>query len=181
MHMKRYGVIEDYFGKADVLELPYLGNEVSMFVFLPDLGQMAELENNITIDNINSWLDARASTAQTNIYIELSLPKFKVETEYTLNDTLSGMGMPSAFGAADFSGMIGNPGLYITLVVHKAFVAVDEEGTEAAAATGVIGGITSVPPPAVPFTVDHPFIFMICENTTNAILFMGRVNEPGMN
>ncbi len=181
MHQKLTGIIGDFYGKAKVLELPYLGNEVSMFVFLPDQGGMAALESVTTIDNITSWMAER--TSGTSTYIDLSLPKFKVETRYTLNDVLSNMGMPSAFNGfgADFSGMNGYGGLYISTVVHKAFVAVDEEGTEAAAATGVVVSVNSVPPPAVPFTVDHPFIFMICENSTGAILFMGRVNEPGVN
>jgi len=181
MHQKLTRPIEDFYGKAKVLELSYVNDEVSMFIFLPDIDKMAELENAMTIENLNSWMAKRKTANLTPVYIDLALPKFKVETKYTLNETLSNMGMPSAFNdvTADFSGMNGEKSLFITHVVHKAFVAVDEEGTEAAAATGVVVvGINCIPPPATPFIVDHPFIFMICENSTGAILFMGRVNEP---
>ncbi len=177
MRQGMMGVIEDYHGVARVLELPYLGNEVSMFIFLPDPGEMAELENNMTIEQVDSWMASRTSTPQ---HIHVSLPKFKVETEYTLNDILSDMGMPLLFnpGLADLSGMIGYMGLYVSLVVHKAFVAVDEEGTEAAAATGVVCRFTSAPMYDDYFMANHPFIFTICENSTDAILFMGRINYP---
>ncbi len=180
MHQKLTRPIENFYGRAKVLELPYINDEVSMFVFLPDIDKMAELENAMTIENLNSWMQERKTANLTPVYIDLALPKFRVETKYNLNSTLSNMGMPSAFddATADFSGMNGWKGLFITHVVHKAFVAVDEEGTEAAAATGVSIGITSVPPPATPFIVDHPFIFIICENSTGTILFMGRVIEP---
>ena len=171
------GVVEDYYGKARVLELPYLGDEVSMFIFLPEAGGMTELENNMTIAQIESWMASRTSETQL---INLFLPKFKVETTYNLNETLRDMGMPSVFnpGAADLSGMTGYKALFVSLVVHKAFVAVDEEGTEAAAATAVVCKLTSCPMYDELFMVDHPFIFTICENSTGAILFMGRVNDP---
>ncbi len=183
MHQKLYRSIENFYNKANVLELPYVNDEVSMFIFLPDIDKMSELENTMTIENLNSWMTERKKSSPAPVYIDLALPKFRIETKYILNNTLSEMGMPSAFSdsIADFSGMTGFKGLFITHVVHKAFVAVDEEGTEAAAATGVGMGITSVPPPATPFIVDHPFIFMICENETGAILFIGRVNEPALN
>lgn len=183
MHQELTRPIENFYDKAKVLELPYINDEVSMFIFLPDIDKMAELENAMTIENLNSWMSARNTQTNTPVYVDLALPKFRVETKYVLNNILSEMGMGSAFNAtiADFSGMTGFKGLYITFVVHKAFVAVDEEGTEAAAATGVSMGITSVPPPATPFIVDHPFMFMIVENSTDAILFMGRVIEPQSN
>jgi len=182
MHQKFYRQIENFYDKAKVLELPYINDEVSMFIFLPEIDKMTELESTMTIENLNSWLSARKTQNNPIVYIDLALPKFRIETKYILNNTLSNMGMSSAFNdyLADFSGMTGFKGLYITTVVHKAFVAVDEEGTEAAAATGVGMGITSVPP-ATPFIVDHPFIFMICENSTNAILFMGKVITPTQN
>ena len=176
MSQAMMGVIGDYYGVARVLELPYLGNEVTMFVFLPEAGGMAELENNMTIDQVSSWMASRTSATQ---FIYLGLPKFRIETEYTLNGTLKDMGMPSLFNsAADLSGMIGYKALSVSLVVHKAFVAVDEEGTEAAAATGIVCGVTSAPMFDEYFIADHPFIFTICENSTGAILFMGRINGP---
>jgi serpin B len=167
MHQKLTRPIEDFFGKAKVLELPYIDDEVSMFIFLPEIGKMAE----------------RKKINPVPVYIDLALPKFNIETKYNLNNILTNMGMPSAFLAniADFSGINGLKNLFITYVIHKAYVAVDEEGTEAAAATGVSIGATSVPPPATPFIVDRPFIFMICENSTGEILFMGRVINPQSN
>ncbi len=185
MHQELRGTIEDYHGVARVLELPYEGDEVSMFIFLPELGEMAELEDNMTIGQLDAWMASR-STTQGSIKIALALPKFKVETTYTMSNILQDMGMPYAFSSknADFSGMAETypEKLYITQVIHKAFVEVDEQGTEAAAATAVIIGASittsvNIYVPPVPFVVDHPFIFTICENSTGAILFMGRVNE----
>jgi serpin B len=110
------------------------------------------------------------------------MPKFRTETDFTLSDVLPEMGMPDAFdgGVADLSGMDGTRNLYITEVVHKAFVDVDEEGTEAAAATAVIVGEVSAPDPSqtVEFKVDRPFIFLIRDNATKSILFVGRILDP---
>ena len=108
------------------------------------------------------------------------MPKFEFESEFSLKDTLAEMGMPVAFsGAADFSGMTGKRELSISDVVHKAFVAVDEAGTEAAAATAVIMELTAVPEPPVEVTIDRPFIFLIRDIETGAVLFVGRVTNPG--
>ena len=107
------------------------------------------------------------------------MPQFEFDSEFSLKDTLAGMGMPIAFsGDADFSGMTGNSELFISDVVHKAFVAVDEAGTEAAAATSVIIKLTAVPEPPVEVTIDRPFIFLIRDIETGAILFIGRVMNP---
>jgi serpin B len=110
------------------------------------------------------------------------MPKFEFDSEFGLKDTLADMGMPVAFSPdeADFSGMTGNSELFISDVIHKAFVAVDEAGTEAAAATAVIVGTTSMPTePPVEVTVDRPFIFLIRDIETGSILFVGRVLNPG--
>jgi serpin B len=108
------------------------------------------------------------------------MPKFEFESEFSLVDTLIEMGMPTAFsGAADFSGMTGNPELAISDVLHKAFVSVDEAGTEAAAATAVIMEETAMPDQPVELTLDRPFIFLIRDIETGAILFVGRVLNPG--
>jgi serpin B len=109
------------------------------------------------------------------------MPKFEFDSEFSLKDILAGMGMPVAFTEdADFSGMTGNPELFISDVVHKAFVAVDEAGTEAAAATAVVVGTTAMPEePSVEVTLDRPFIFLIRDIETGAILFVGRVLNPG--
>ena len=107
------------------------------------------------------------------------LPKFEFETKYFMKDTLSVMGMPTAFTwpGADFSGMDGTQNLYISQVIHQAFVKVDEEGTEAAAATAVVIKITGVRPSNI-FRADHPFIFIIQQKDTGNILFLGRVVDP---
>ena len=109
----------------------------------------------------------------------LNFPKFEFETEISLANILAEMGMPSAFSdAADFSGMTGTRDLFISDVFHKAFVSVDEEGTEAAAATAVEMSVTSAPENPIQLVVDHPFVFLIRDTQTNSILFMGRVVEP---
>ncbi len=189
MHETLYANVGSYNGAASVLAIPYQNNEASMYVFLPPQGGMAALEGALSGDNLNSWLAANsaAMTGTTNQKVDLALPKFSFKTSYDLTATLSQLGMPLAFArpgggaGADFSGIDGNKDLYITDVVHKAYVDVDETGTIAVAATGVGIGVTSVvvyQPPPIPFIVDHPFIFMLIENTTNTILFMGRVNDP---
>jgi len=124
-------------------------------------------------------LDATIDGLQP-IRLVLTMPGFEFDSEFSLKDTLAAMGMPVAFtDGADFSGMTGNPELFISDVLHKAFVAVDEKGTEAAAATAVIAGVSSVPiEPPVQVTVDRPFIFLIRDIDTGAILFIGRVMNP---
>ncbi|MDK1032271.1 MAG: serpin family protein, partial [Planctomycetia bacterium] len=108
------------------------------------------------------------------------VPKFKMESQFSLSETLKAMGMKDAFvfGAADFSGMNGRKDLFISAVVHKAFVDVNEEGTEAAAATAVVIETESIEPPPPVFRADHPFIFLIRHEKTGAILFIGRVTNP---
>jgi serpin B len=112
--------------------------------------------------------------------VSLSMPKFEFESSFILKEALAGMGMSDAFSAnADFSGMAGNRDLVISDIVHKAFVSVDESGTEAAAAVAVVVGLTSVSPEAsVEITIDHPFMFLIRDIETGAILFVGRVMNP---
>ena len=116
--------------------------------------------------------------------VTLNMPRFEFRSQFSLKGTLAGMGMPDAFseGSADFSGMTDEEVLYISAVVHKAFVSVDEEGTEAAAATGAVARPedASTPPPLEPITVtfDRPFIFLIRDEPTGIILFLGRVTDP---
>jgi serpin B len=108
------------------------------------------------------------------------MPKFRMETSFGLNDALADLGMKAAFdpATADFSGMDGTRDLYITDVIHKAFVEVDESGTEAAAATAVIVGTTSVPADPIKVTIDRPFLFLIRDIETGTVLFLGRVMDP---
>ena len=115
--------------------------------------------------------------------VQIHLPRFKVETQYALNDTLAAMGMTDAFDfdKADFGGMVTSQPegrLAITAVVHKAYCDVNEEGTEAAAATGVAVGLRGAPAKPKVFKADHPFLFAIRHNFTNTILFLGRVTNP---
>jgi serpin B len=159
-----------------LLELPYKGKQLSMVVLLPEAKDgLTELEQHLSADVLQQWLDALNYRE-----IKVWLPKFKMTDEFQLSDVLVAMGMKNAFNAtADFSGMDGTKQLFISDVVHKAFVDVNEEGTEAAAATGTLMRVKSVAPTTQPeFRADHPFAFVIRDNTTGAILFMGRVVDP---
>ena len=153
-----------------ILELPYSGGDLSMLILLPK-DSIEQLESELTIENLNNWT-ARLKEEEVSIY----LPRFKFETKYFMAKTLREMGMSSAFGNADFSGMTGRRDLYISNVIHQAFVEVNEEGTEAAAATAVV--MKEVAMMKKLFNADHPFIFIIREKETGNILFLGRVSDP---
>jgi serpin B len=156
------------------VELPYIGSQVSMLVLVPDQGRFEEFEDQFSIEELNRTLDGLSYSP-----VELTFPRFEFETEISLASTLSAMGMPTALSeAADFSGMTGAKDLFISDVFHKAFVSVDEEGTEAAAATAVVMSLTSMPESPIEFTVDRPFLFLIREHETGTVLFMGRVVNP---
>ncbi|HSW58234.1 MAG TPA: serpin family protein, partial [Dehalococcoidales bacterium] len=157
------------------IELPYDGRELSMVILLPRSGQYTNFESRLDNTRLNSIL-----AQMRNAAVDLSLPKFEIETELNLNDHLKKLGMTDAFefSKADLSGMNGNKELFISDVVHKAFVAVDEAGTEAAAATGVVVGVTSMPTDIKQFIVDRPFIFLIKDNPTGTVLFLGRILNP---
>ena len=160
--------------KFQALELPYIGNELSMIVVLPrKVDGVGELENLLTVDNLNKWF---ASLRKHNVFVYL--PKFRMTSEFRLDETLKSMGMTDAFSLlqADFSGMTIKERLFISAVLHKAFVDVNEEGTEAAAATVVVMAREGTP--AKGFRADHPFIFLIRDNRSGSILFLGRVANP---
>ena len=155
-------------------QMPYVGGEVSMLVILPDEGYYRDFESALSVETLDQIVDGMVYRP-----IRLTFPKFEFESEISLAQILAGMGMPLAFSdAADFSGMTGNKDLFISDVFHKAYVNVDEEGTEAAAATAVIMSVTSAPADPLEITVDSPFLFVIREHQTNTILFMGRVVSP---
>ncbi|MBN1268472.1 MAG: serpin family protein [Kiritimatiellae bacterium] len=160
---------------AQVLELPYVGNDLSMIVLLPrDPDGLPALEAALKAKDLGAWI---AGLRKREVVV--FLPKFKMTSQFNLAKTLAAMGMPGAFGGgADFSGMDGTRELFISEVIHKAFVEVNEEGTEAAAATAVVMRMTAVAQPPPTFRADHPFVFLIRERATNAILFMGRVANP---
>jgi serpin B len=158
--------------KLQILELPYEGNELSMLILLPKGDDLKAVEESLSSEKLSEWKSLLRSE-EVNIY----LPKFKFETKYFMAQDLKKMGMPTAFSLeADFSGMTGQRDLFISQVIHQAFVDVNEEGTEAAAATAVMME-TGLAEPKI-FKADHPFIFIIQERETGNILFIGRVSDP---
>jgi len=157
-----------------MLEMPYKGGKLSMLLLLPPQGGLKKLETQLSPEQLDAW-----KKGLYNRRVDVFLPKFILTAKYMLPDTLAKMGMPTAFtDSADFSGMDGTKNLYIQKVVHQGFVEVNEEGTEAAAATGVAMGLKSMPMAAPKFRADHPFIFLIQERETGKIIFMGRVEKP---
>ena len=172
-----YGYAEN--DALQALRMPYSheeGKELSMLVLLPRNDNLSAAEDILNPDDL-----ARMRESMTERRVMVYFPKFSLDTEYRLPETLAAMGMPTAFTMdADLSGMDGTKNLYISEVVHKAFVEVNEEGTEAAAATGVVVNLKAVyPEEEVPvFLADHPFLFLIQDDETGNILFMGRVINP---
>ncbi len=162
--------------ETQVLELPYAYYDLSMLVLLPqDVNGLAALEQSLSPGKLDAW-----SKGLRTREVQLWLPKFKTTSEFSLNQTLAALGMTDAFTArADFSGMDGTNDLFISAVVHKTFIQVNEEGTEATAATGAVGtqGI-HIPEAPVVFHADHPFLFLIRDNQTGSILFLGRIVDP---
>jgi serpin B len=157
------------------VELPYDGRELSMVILLPQAGQFEMFEGSLDDQQVDAIVKDLKSRR-----VALTMPQFEFESGFSLKETLAAMGMPVAFsGGADFSGMTGNRDLFIADVVHKAFVSVDEAGTEAAAATAVVMELTVVPEAPVEVTVDRPFIFLIRDIETDTILFIGRIMNPG--
>ena len=167
-------------GTFQVLEIPYKGAELSMLVFLPkDPGGLPALEQSLTPPELQRWLGG----LQAESKVILTLPKFKMTRAFELGKALSAMGMKQAFarGAADFSAMTGKRDLWISAAIHKAYVDVDEEGTEAAAATATVFRTLSMrapQPEPIVFRADHPFLFLIRDNRSRGILFIGRVADP---
>jgi serpin B len=165
---------------ARLLELPYAGGRLGMLIVLPDaVDGLPAVERRLAADSLRAWSAGLAEPPGRGGTTRVTLPKFTARTRLDLNGTLAALGMPAAFDAerADFSGMNGGRDLSIGAVVHQAFVDVDEEGTEAAAATGVAVRVTSAQIPQE-FHVDRPFLWFIRDRATGAILFMGRVVDP---
>jgi serpin B len=162
------------FGSFTMLQLPYEKYEQSMLILLPKKKDLAVVEAELTAANVAAWVKKLSDHR-----VDVMLPKFKVTAMFRLDDILKEMGMKDAFARskADFSGMASREKLFITAVLHKAFVDVNEAGTEAAAATAIAIGTTSAPPPAT-FHADHPFLFLIRDHRTGSILFVGRVENP---
>ncbi|MDI3507192.1 MAG: hypothetical protein PWQ69_1172 [Methanomicrobiaceae archaeon] len=161
-------------GTLQVLEMPYAsgdGTELAMLVLLPKGDSLTAAEEVLDAERL---ADLRESLVAQNVRV--FFPKFTLDASYGLTPTLAAMGMPTAFtgGDADLSGMDGTRDLFVTGIFHKAFVDVNEEGTEAAAATGVAAGLGVTPV----FRADHPFVFLITEKDSGTILFAGRVVNP---
>ncbi|NXC64767.1 PAI2 inhibitor, partial [Aleadryas rufinucha] len=168
--------------QTKILELPYVGNELSMIILLPDAIQdgstgLERLERELTYEKLIDWINPEMMDSTE---VRVSLPRFKLEEDYDLKPLLSSMGMHDAFdmGKADFSGISSGNELVLSEVIHKSFVEVNEEGTEAAAATAFrmygCSFVMSIPE----FTADHPFLFFIRHNKTSCILFCGRFCCP---
>ena len=184
---------------VQILELPYVGSDLSRLVLLPkEIDGLADLEKALRVDNLENWRKRLRKRV-----VSVFLPRFKITSQFRLTETLKSMGMTDAFDAskANFSGMDGNLNLlgvrrnepeqvrdsnvpstqspreplYIGSVLHKAFVVVNEEGTEAAAATYGIEERLGLP---LTFRANHPFLFLICDNNSGSVLFMGRVVNP---
>jgi len=152
--------------------IDYVGDAAAMIIVVPDAGTFAAFEAGLTVESLSAILAGAPPSGGADLY----MPRFKFSTDVGLNDILSALGMPEAFGdQADFSGIDGARDLRVQAIVHKAIIAVDEKGTTASAATGVSVGVASLPPTLV---VDRPFLFFIRHKSTGAILFQGRVVDP---
>ena len=162
-------------GQVQAVELPYNGAQLAMLILVPDLGALPVFEGSLDYTRYRAIVDALAEHQ-----VHLGLPKFKFDYALSPVDALRALGMADAFdpAAADFSGIDGERDLYISDILHKAFVAVDEKGTEAAAATAVIVGTTSIPSEPVTLTISRPFLVVIRDTATDTILFLGRVANP---
>jgi serpin B len=157
---------------AQIVELPYVGEEVSMVVVLPETGQFAAFEQALD----SAALDAIVGSLQMGEGT-LRMPKLELKARFSLKQALNDLGMPTAFqgGVADFSKITQADAVYIHDVLHEGVVKIDEEGTEAAAATAVIIGVESAPAVTFNMTIDRPYLFFIRDKITGAILFVGRV------
>lgn len=165
-----YGRYNDYLA----VELPYLGNKLSMLILTGEGSAFESLQEELGPEFLANILNDMEHTR-----LDLSMPLFEFESEFNLKEALASLGMQQAFTqSADLSGMNGGGDLLISDVVHKAFISVDESGTEAAAATGVIVGVVSIPPDPVAVSLDSPFIFLIRDIETGAVLFTGRLMDP---
>ena len=159
----------------DALELPYKGGKIEMLIVLPKSNDgLKAVESKVNVDQVVAGLQPQ--------FVEVSIPKFSFAWQSSLRSVLESMGIRRAFdaGEADFSGINGSGRLFLSDVVHKAYISVDEKGTEAAAATGAVMMPTAIPMPRAVFIADHPFLFVIRDRSSGAVLFAGRVYDPGV-
>ena len=165
-------------GDMQMLQMPYQGENLSLVILLPREQDIAPLERSLTVERLAQWRDG-LQLRRVDVYI----PKFKINANYFLAENFTNLGMPTAFAEmADFSGISPGRELFISEVIHQAYVDVNEEGTEAAAATAVCVAESASPLPeekVMEFRADHPFLFLIQDRVTGCILFLGKVNDPG--
>jgi len=183
MHLRKeklvFGVDQKLHCQA--ISLPYVGDKLSMVILLPDhtVTTLADVERQLTADDL---MNVEKRFEMYKQEVNLWFPRFKLEQSLELSDMLVKLGIVDMFGqgAADFSGMDGSHELYVSKALHKAFVEVNEEGSEAAAATAMVmvGYCMSIPKDPIVFRADHPFLFYIVDNSTKAILFLGRYTKP---
>jgi len=164
-------------GGLQVLEMPYAGGRLSMMILLPHDQDIASLERSLSSEDLDRWRDSLEERR-----VDVYLPRFKLKSNYFLAESLADLGMPTAFSEmADFTGISPDRPLFISQVIHQAYVDVNEQGTEAAAATAVemAEAAAGAEEPEIPvFRADHPFIFLIVDDETGCILFLGRVSDP---
>jgi len=163
-------------GEWQLVRLPYEGERLEMVVLLPAAeSSVAALEASLGAAELDQWINSARRRD-----VKVWLPKFQMESMRMLSQPMTKLGMVDAFSNkdADFDGIAKGQSLYITAIIHKAFVDVNEEGTEAAAATAVVIGARSVPPPPAEFRADRPFLFLIRDAETGSLLFVGRVMDP---
>jgi len=160
---------------VEVCEIPYDGGEMSMWVIMPPLNQM-----DVLLAELNQGRLAQYGAALKAENLDLSFPKFETNVRSDLKGPLKKLGLEVAFdsGLADFSGITQKTRLYVSDVVHQAFVKVNEDGTEAAAATAVDFGVTSVGPAKRSLKVDRSFVFAVFDNATGALVFLGLMGDP---
>lgn len=173
-----YNYVQDL--GLQILGLPYVDEELYMYILLPEetsagSNGVLQIQSRMTQENLDEWTDPMN---MESLDVHVHLPKFKMEEDYELNEPLSKMGMTDVFcsAKADLSGMNGEGGLFLSTVAHKAFVEVNEEGTEAAAATAGIATFCMFREEH--FTADHPFLFLIKHKASNSVLFLGRFMSP---
>lgn len=177
MHQMRklpYNYIPEH--DLQILELPYVKEELSMFILLPGDKSLSKVEKELTLERLDEWTNREMMDVHSEVIVHL--PKFKLEEDYELNEPLAKLGMTDVFcsAKADLSDMNGEGGLFLSTVAHKTFVEVNEEGTEAAAATA--GMVSFCMLREEHFMADHPFLFFIRHNKTKSILFFGRFSSP---
>jgi serpin B len=176
MMMQKASFLHGRYPGVQVLSLPYAGGDLSMVVLLPENPDgLSALETELSAEKLGRWINALSSSE-----MRVHFPKFRAESSLNLPQTMQALGMIDAFSPsrADFSGMTALNDLFISDAMHKAFVEVNEEGTEAAAATGIVMKVRSTPVSPPSFRADHPFLYLVRHDPTGTILFMGRMSDP---